>query len=406
MSCKRILLVHNYYQQAGGEDQVFAAEGRMLEFYGHDVIRYTQHNDAIANMTALELAQATIWNHAVQQELTALLEREQPDLVHFHNTFLLVSPAAYSVVQAYGIPVVQTLHNYRLICPAAVLHRNGQPCHQCVGLPLALPGVWHACYRHSRPQSAVVAAMLAFHHGRGTWQHEVDVFIALSQFARQQFIAGGLPAARVLVKPNFLDTDPGVGAERGDYVLYAGRLVEGKGLPTLVQAWATQLDRLGIVLRVVGDGPLKPALQAMIADTGVEHIQLLGYRPHAEVIPMVQRARLVIFPSEFYENFPMSLVEAFACGTPVVATRRGSTAEIIARHDAGLLFAPHDATGCATQVARLWTDAQLWQRVSRNGRQAYEHHYTREQNYRLIQSIYTLAQQHHAHRNRHRRGSA
>ena len=404
MSCKRILLVHNYYQQPGGEDQVFAAEGRMLEHYGHHVIRYTQHNDSVMGMSTHRLAAATIWNRTVQQELAALLERERPDLVHFHNTFLLISPAAYQVVKAYGIPVVQTLHNYRLICPSAVLQRNGRPCHLCVGLPVALPGVWHACYRHSRPQSAVVAAMLAVHHLRHTWQRDVDVFIALSQFARQQFIAGGLPAARVLLKPNFLDTDPGTGEARANYAIYAGRLVEGKGLPTLIQAWSMVLDQMEIELYILGDGPLKPMLQSMIAARGLRHVRLLGHRPHADVIQMVRQARVVMFPSEFYENFPMSLVEAFACGTPVVATRLGSTAEIITQHAAGLLFEPCDAAGCAAQVARLWSDAQLRQRLGEQGRRAYTQYYTREQNYRRLRAIYTLAQQHHAQRTRHMKG--
>ncbi len=395
---ERVLLVHNFYQQPGGEDQVFAAEGRMLERYGHTVIRYTQHNDAVAAMSPAELATATIWNRTVQQELATLIERERPHLVHFHNTFLLVSPAAYQVVQAYGIPVVQTLHNFRLICPAAVLQRNAQPCHLCVGLPVAVPGVWHACYRNSRPQSAVVAAMLAVHRWRRTWQREVDVLIALSHFARQQFLAGGLPAARVVVKPNFLNEDPGVVLHPGDEVIYAGRLAAGKGLPTLVQAWAAGLDRLGIPLHIIGDGPLRGELEQMIAAAGLQHVTLLGYRPHAEVVQRVQRARVLVFPSEFYENFPMSLVEAFACGTPVVATRRGSTAEIITSSGAGVLFAPGDAADLAAQVRRVWQDADLWQRLRQHGRTAYEQHYTEARNYRRLRAIYTLAQQHHARR--------
>src|SRR5215212_7679796 len=250
----KVVLVHGYYRQAGGEDQVFAAESELLEAQGHQVLRYTVHNERIERMSPLSLAGATVWHRSSYRDLRALVRREQPDLVHFHNTFPLISPAGYYAAKAEGRPVVQSLHNYRLLCPNALFFRDGHACEDCRGKLVPWPGVLHACYRRSRPASGAVAAMLTTHRALRTWTEQVDVYIATTEFAREKFVQGGLPAEQLLVKPNFLHPAPSPGQVRGDFALFVGRLSPEKGVGTLLETW--KRSRVRVPLKIVGDGPL------------------------------------------------------------------------------------------------------------------------------------------------------
>jgi glycosyltransferase involved in cell wall biosynthesis len=232
----KILAIHNSYQQPGGEDQVFLAETSLLERYGHQVVRYSKHNDRAAGMNRLALAGTALWNNSTYRDLRVLIRRERPDVAHFHNTFPLVSPAGYYAAKAEGVPVVQTLHNYRLLCPNALFFRDGGVCEDCMGKAITWPGVVHKCYRGSRAASGLVTAMLATHRALRTWTDMVDVYIALTEFARRKFIEGGLPEERMTVKPNFVDPDPGPGTSDDGHALFVGRLSPEKGVDTLLAA--------------------------------------------------------------------------------------------------------------------------------------------------------------------------
>lgn len=387
MSAEAVALIHNYYQQPGGEDQVFAAEGRLLEQHGHRVARYTAHNDAIVGMNRLALARATIWNSAEQHKLRDFLRREEVRLAHFHNTFPLISPAAYTTCQELGVPVVQTLHNYRLICPNALLLRAKGICHDCVGKTLAWPGVLHACYRDSRLHSAGVAAMLAFHRWRHTWQERVDCYIALSNFSRQQLIAGGLPADKIVVKPNFLLSDPGPKSDTGAYALFVGRLSEEKGVRTLLRAWH---DVGAVPLKIAGDGPLMDEATAYVRQHNLTHVELLGGQPHATILDLFKQARLLVFPSICYENFSITLLEAFACGVPVVASGLGSIAEMIDDGQTGLHAAVGNAEALAERVRWLWERPDTAFRMGREARATFEARYTATRHYQMIHDIYEM----------------
>ena len=188
----RILLIHNHYQYSGGEDAVFGAESALLRQNGHKVVEYTEDNSRIDGMSRGAVAARAIWSSPTRRRLTAILRDRHFDIAHFHNTFPLISPSAYTACREVKVPVVQTLHNYRLLCPAATLFRDGQVCEACLGKTYPWPGVWHACYRGSRSQSAIVAAMLAVHRGLKTWQQQVDIYIALTEFSKQKFIEGGI----------------------------------------------------------------------------------------------------------------------------------------------------------------------------------------------------------------------
>ncbi|MGB3296800.1 MAG: glycosyltransferase, partial [Phormidesmis sp.] len=233
----RILMGHNYYQQPGGEGQVFAAECALLESEGHQVFRYTLHNDEMADYSAQTMAVATLWHHRVYKEIRSLIQQKRIQIAHFHNTFPLISSAAYYAAQAEGIPVIQTMHNYRLLCPNALFFRDGKVCEDCLGQPIPWPGVVHRCYRESAVASGAVATMLTAHRVLNTWTSKVTKYIVLTEFARDKFIQGGLPASKIVIKPNFVETDPGYQLGEGNYALYVGRLSVEKGLDVLLKAW-------------------------------------------------------------------------------------------------------------------------------------------------------------------------
>jgi len=197
----RIVVAHNFYQQAGGEDQVFADETALLESHGHTVTRHTIHNDEVNTLGRLTLAGRTIWNRQSHGELYGLVRREKAEIVHFHNTFPLLSPSVYSAARSAGAAVVQTLHNYRLVCPTAICYRDGKVCEDCLSRTVPWPAILHRCYRGNRGASVVTAAMLAVHHGRGTFTNDVDAYIALTEFAKGKFVQAGMPGGKISVKP-------------------------------------------------------------------------------------------------------------------------------------------------------------------------------------------------------------
>jgi glycosyltransferase involved in cell wall biosynthesis len=361
-----VLLVHSRYREPGGEDAVFEAESALLREHGVVVHRYEAHNDEFVQLGTLGRTAATVWNRTRARELAALVRGGRIGLVHFHNTFPLISPAAHRAVRAAGAAVVQTLHNYRLVCPGALLLRAGAPCEACVGAPLAWRGVAHACYRGSRAASAGAALMAAVHRLAGTWRDSVDAYIALSHFARSRFVAGGLPADRIAVKPNFV-SDPGTGGQRGSHVLFVGRLSPEKGVAVLLEAWR---ELAGVPLRIVGAGPLEAEVRQAAAR--LPAVELLGQRTGAEVTRLMQEARLVVVPSLVYENFPLVIAEAYAAGTPVVASATGSLAELVRQEETGRTFPAGDARALAAVVRTLLADGERLGRLGAGARREYE----------------------------------
>ena len=382
----RILLVHNFYQHPGGEDAVYTTEGELLEARGHTVIRYSLDNRRIDQMRSTSLAAATLWNRESGRELASLVANEKPDIAHFHNTFPLVSPAGYHAVRAARVPVVQTLHNYRLLCANALLFRSGRTCQDCVGKRLRWPGVLHACYRDSRIASAGVVAMQTVHGVIGTWTRKVDAYIALTKFARDQFVTGGLPAERIHIKPNFLP-DPGPGDGVGGYALFVGRLSKEKGLGTLIDAWATLPEKWS--LRVIGDGPL--ANRAREAQATIPGFEWLGRLSPGEVLDAVGKAAFVIMPSECFEGLPRVAIESFAKGTPLVASDIGSLAELVEHGRNGLLFRSGDAGALAERASQLFEDPESLAGMRRCARAEYEARYMADANHSMLMQIYQQA---------------
>jgi glycosyltransferase involved in cell wall biosynthesis len=385
----RILHVHNFYQLPGGEDQSFAATGAMLEGFGHEVIRYTLRNDVIVGAGRLAAAGKAVWNRAVQKALQRLIRARRPDVAHFENTFPLVSPAAYYACRAEGVPVVQTLRNFRMLCPSGLLFRNGRVCEDCLGRWTPWPGIVHGCYRGSRLGTAAVAAMIATHRALATWHKQVDAYIALNGFVRAKYIAAGLAAEKVHVNPNFLTSDPGPGAGEGGYTLFAGRLSPEKGITTLLAAWEDLAPE--VPLKILGDGP-EADLVAQAADRH-PGIEWLGWRSVEEVVALIGGAKFVVVPSVCYESFNRTQLEAFAKGTPVVASRQGSMQAIVDHRRTGLLFTPNDPADLVRQVRWLLASPAAYAQMRLAARQEFEGYYTTELSHDRLVGIYRAARE-------------
>ena len=390
----KILTVHNKYQHRGGEDTVLAAEVRMMEMYGHAVVHYGRNNEELkgrSGIGVLAAAAETVWSFSSQEALQEVLKTERPDVAHFHNTFPLISPSAYYACAEARVPVVQTLHNYRLLCPGATFLRDGKVCEDCLDKAVPWPGVLHGCCRGSRPATFATVAMLSVHRALGTWRNKVNVYIALTEFARKKFIeGGGLPADRIVVKSNFVANRPTPHASGGDYALFVGRLSTEKGPQVLPVAWHGMQTQ--IPLRIAGDGALLKPLSEDIRRNGLSsRIELIGRLPAGEIEAVMAGARFLVMPSVWYEGFPMTVVEAFASGVPVVASRIGSLAEIVEDGRTGLHFTPGDAADLAAKVEWAWRHPREMEEMGRAARREYEVKYTPEINYKRLMEIYERA---------------
>lgn len=383
----KVVLVHEHYQRPGGEDEVFNTEAELLRNRGHDVVRYVAHNDSVRTMSRLALVRDTIWNRDQYAKLTQLLRRERPDVVHFHNTFPLISPSAHHAVKRAGVPVVQTLHNYRLLCPAATLFRRGGPCEGCLRTRMPWPAVVHRCYRESRTATAVVSLMLSAHRLMGTWGSVVDAYIALTEFARRKFIEGGLPESKIYVKGNATTTDAGVGSGDGDYALFVGRLTPEKGVDLLLNAWEAIGARLA--LKIAGDGPLARGIAEHTVGNGA--VQWLGHRTPAEIRELMRRAYVLVVPSRWYEGFPMVVLEAFAAGLPVITSAIGGLPELVTPGRTGLHFRPGDMNDLTQKLRWAISHSEELGRMRHQARSEYESTYAADNNYRTLMRIYRAA---------------
>lgn len=373
----RILIAHNAYQQKGGEDGVVASESALLSSRGVEVAVYSRHNDEIVGMSRVALAGQTVWSSRTEADIAKWVADFRPDVIHVHNTLPLMSPSLYVAADKAGVPVVQTLHNFRLFCPQAMFLRDGKVCENCLG-KLPWRGVVHGCYRGSRVQSAVVGGMLVLHRALGTYRNKVTRYIALNEFSRKKFIEGGLPAERIVVKPNFVDIPAG-NRELRQGGLFVGRLSAEKGIDVLMRA----MDQVPACrLNVIGSGPEEAALSSHA------NIQRLGFLPRDQIFRYMQRASFLLMPSICYENFPLALVEAFACGLPVIASRIGAMAELIEDGKIGLLFEPGSAEDLAEKIVWAEANPEAMAAMGKYSRNVYEAKYTPERNYTQMMAIY------------------
>ena len=358
----------------------------MLRRAGNDVVLYERQSDDISRFSMLGKAAVpaqVVWSPTDRRRLRRILSGRRPDVVHVHNTFPLISPSILGVCREAGIPVVATLHNFRLVCANGLLFRNGAPCEDCVGRS-PWPGLAHACYRGSRMATIPVAVSISVHRRLRTWPRGVSRFVALSGFARDRLIAGGLPGERLVVKPNSAP-DPGERrASAGDHFLYLGRLSDEKGVDLLAKGWS---DALGQLI-VAGDGPARPALERSLSQHA--SVVMAGRLPHDECMRLLLRSRALIVPSRWYEGFPMVVVEAYSRGVPIIAPAHGSFPEMVEDGGSGLLFRPGDAASLVETVRALM-DHRLSERMGRRARAVYEERFTEGRNLERLLRIYAEA---------------
>jgi glycosyltransferase involved in cell wall biosynthesis len=374
----RVLVVHNAYQQAGGEDAVVRAETALLRARGDIVQSYARSNDELLAGSGLKAGMAALWSKGAAADVDAICRSFRPDVIHVHNTFFVISPAIYWSAARFKVPVVQTLHNFRLMCAQGTFLRNGAICEDCVG-KLPWRPVLRRCYRASASQSALMAGVLGGHSLIGTWRNKVTRYIALSAFARERFIAAGLPEERIRIKPNFVEGGPRPRHEGRRGGLFVGRLTTDKGVEVL-------LDALRVCgpaeMLVLGAGPL----QSLVA--GQLGAAYGGFASGEQVGAHMRDAAFLVVPSVGHEQMPVTVLEAFANGLPVIASRRGALADMVRDGVTGLLTDPDSASDLAQKIRWASDHPERMEEMGRAARAEYERLYTAPTNYKILREIY------------------
>jgi len=384
----KVLLGHNFYRSSApsGEDGVYRNERKLLEDNGVEIIAYEKFNDDLDDSTLakrIKIALDGAWSSQSYQELTALIKSSKPDVVHFHSLFPQISPSAYAACYDSGVPVVHTLHNYRPICPGAMLIRDGKPCEDCVGTNL-LPSLQHKCYRDSLLATGANAWQITRNRWAGTYQ-KVNKYIALTEFAASRYVKAGFDKDSLVVKPNFLPSKSTVSRDtESTYAVYVGRLSEEKGVRTLLNAW---VKTGGLSLKVLGDGPLRNELELFAKEKGL-NVEFLGFMPNDQALDVIANAKLQIIPSEWYEGFPMVVLEAYALGVPLVISRIGSLEEVVQEGKTGLKFTPGDEDDLAEKVNDLISDESLLSKMKANAQELFKNNYTADANFKMLMAIY------------------
>ena len=385
----RVLIAHNRYQHPGGEDQVVRTEAATLARHGHEVEQLLFDNDHIQGFgSRLSAAAESVFSPRAYRRVQQAIEQFRPDVLHVHNFTPTLSPAVFFAGTHARVPIVQTLHNYRLVCANGTLYRGGQPCERCVQQRSFLPGVALGCYRGSRLGSAVVGGTMALHARLGTWNNRVDRYIALTQFAAGKLAQSRVPAEKLRVKANFVP-DRGIGTGDRQVALFVGRLSEEKGLATLLAADA--MNALPLPVVIAGDGPMRELVDRACARPG-SRLTAVGQQSSEQVLELMKRATVLLVPSLWYEGFPLSVVEALSVGLPVIASDHGGLPEIVPHGACGLLHTPGDPAslvGALNAFCAMSPQQRLKLRIT--SRKRYIENYSEAINYAQLMGIYAEA---------------
>ena len=328
------------------------------------------------------------WSLSSAKRVKDSLRKAKADIMHVHNVFPLLSPSIYHVAKSAGVSVVQTLHDFRFLCPQAFFFREGRPCEECLAGSL-LASVWHGCFGGSKVLTLPVTAMVGLHRMLGTFDKQIDAYICLTPSQRSIFLKAGFEKAKLHVKPNYIeDIQSRPRVDDGKFVLFLGRLSEEKGLACLIRAWK---ELNGIPLKIVGSGPGEAYFKAMADRLETRDIEFLGYMPHSECMNLLDEARFLIVPSIWYETFGLTIVEAFSRAKPVIASDLGAMADLVSNGDTGLLFEANNSMALAERVRFLWTDVPTSRQMGKKARQDYEEKFQEEKNYQELLAIYQKA---------------
>lgn len=374
----KVIVLHNKYKIPGGEDSVVFNETTLLKQFGHEVeIVYFSNDDIAGLKQKITTGLNAIYSWSANQKISTVIENFKPDLIHVHNTFPKISPSVFYLANEKKIPIVQTIHNYRLVCPGALLLRDEKVCEECVSSKFAYKSIIKKCYRGNAAESAVVATVNFVHNALDTWQNKVSCFIVLSDFAKQKLKSSALQLneKHFAVKPNFVE-DKGFNHNRQNGFLFVGRLSTEKGLDVLLEAFS----QTSHPLTIIGGGPLEA--EVIVYSSKYANIEYLGFQSTDVVIEKMKHCKALVFPSIWYEGMPMTILEAFSTGCPVIASKLGAMAELIEHEINGLHFEAGNASDLIKQLD-LITDS-----MSINARQTYLDKYTPEQNYQQLIDIY------------------
>lgn len=383
---KNILIVHNYYQIPGGEDTVVANEKKMLDKYGHKVILYSRNNAELKQMSKIQkafLPITTVFNPRTYRDIKKLIREEKIEVVHVHNTLNLVSPAVYYAARRMRVPVVQTIHNFRLLCPGATFYRDGHICEDCVeyGLKCA---VKHSCYRESKIQTLACVLSTAFHRMTGIYG-KIN-YICLTDFNKKKLLElKQIKPERVFVKPNFVECKNEFIPEkdRKDQFVFAGRLDKLKGIDLLFEAWKC-MGADAPKLIVCGTGPMEDWCKSFIRKNDV-NIEMRGFVPNDEALKIIANSKALVLPTQWYEGFPMSIVEAFSVGTPVICSDLGNAGSVVEEGITGFKFGYDSIESIMLAIDKMRDKPLNKEKIKK----IYEIKYSENANYKILNDIYT-----------------
>lgn len=384
----KILIAHNFYEQAGGEDAVVKSEYELLRKKGEDVSLYERSNKEIGSLSLigkLKFLFQMEWSRKSYDELRLRIRQSRPDVVHFHNIFYMITPAAYDACHDEGVPVVQSQHNFRPLCSNGLFFRQGAVCEECLQHSL-WRGVRYGCFKGSRAATLMMARMLMTHQKKKTWNKKVDRYIMATEFTRKKYIEAGIPPEKISIKPHFVFANQSnTGGDQG-YALYIGRLSPEKGADVLLKAWENLPQ---IPLKIIGTGPMAQELQDYAGQKGLKNVQFLGYVSHQEYETNLRGAKFLVLPSVCYENFPRVVVEAYSFGIPLLASRLGSMNDLVTEQKTGVLFEAGNAKDLAEKARWLIDHPQEFNRMRRQSiQQEYNEKYLPEKNYQALMTIY------------------
>lgn len=385
----KVLILHNHYRERGGEDEVVCAEKKMLEHYGHDTALFSSSNDEIQHYSFIQksrfLLQESVWSSRYYKQVLELIVREKPDLAHIHNTFYLLSPSVYQACHEMNLPVIQTLHNYRFLCPIGTFYRDGKVCEECLDVGRSA-AVKHKCWQDSYLASWALTRIIDRFEEKKIFFDYVTKAVALSEFCKKKYVEAGFPEDKITVKPNFADIPSVSDVRKERHVVFVGRLAEYKGISTLIHAFKMNP---GIQLRMVGDGPMYQEIKKETRN--ISNIQLLGRLPYEQTLGELAKAAFLIFPSSCYETFGKAVVDAFGCGTPVVVSDGGAARELVEDGRTGLIFRTDDVNELSDKIAWMDRHRDRMKEMGANARKVYEDKYTQERNYQQLMKVYQEA---------------
>ncbi len=379
----KILIIHNHYLERGGEDEVVDAEVKLLKEHGHEVILYEKSNEDIEKLSFIQkfifILFALNFSRTVYKEIKEIVETHKPDIAHIHNIFFCITPSVYFVLKEMNIPIVQSLHNYRLFCLRGTFYNCGVVCEKCKDKQL-FKGVMEKCWRNSFFSSFFLAKLL---YRKKFFLKNINSFIVTSQFSKYKFIELGLARGKLYLKTNFLTIKSDKNEQDHNYALFLGRLVDYKGVETLLKAFELTPT---LKLKIIGDGPLRNDVDYYASTHN--NIEWLGRIERDAVIATIKNSSFLIFPSECYENMPLVILESFVFSKPVLASNLGAIKEFVIDGKNGLLFNPGDAKDLSAKATYLFSHDQERLEMGKNANKIYQERFNKERNYHVLIDIY------------------